>query len=333
MSHFIANQKDATFLGASSHEKALVQQWSEFAGSELNSCVRGSILPIFGWETPSETSSSDMKSHLALLNNYLKDGRKHLVGSSWTLADVEVFFNLRHFFQLSYQEQYRNNVCPNVARWFVEVSNNEHFVAVVGRTQLCKAVQKASVAKVVAKKEEPKKEVAKTEDGEEAPKEEKKAKNPLDLIVTTFDMDNFKREFMNSTDRKAVLENFFKTFDSANFSFWTLEYQKLESEGKVLFMTKNSASMFLQKLDHFRKYCFGVYGVYGLEPELDCRGCFFWKGTEIPEEVREHDNFEYTTIKKLDFVKDRATIEAYWLNLNEGDVVDGKPVAHVQTFK
>lgn len=40
-------------------------------------------------------------------------------------------------------------------------------------------------------------------------------------------------------------------------------------------------------------------------------------------------------IKKLDASReeDRKLVEAYWLNLEEGKIVDGLPVAYVETFK
>jgi hypothetical protein len=40
-------------------------------------------------------------------------------------------------------------------------------------------------------------------------------------------------------------------------------------------------------------------------------------------------------INKLDSSKeeDRKKVENYWLNLDEGQMVDGLPVAYVETFK
>jgi len=40
-------------------------------------------------------------------------------------------------------------------------------------------------------------------------------------------------------------------------------------------------------------------------------------------------------INKLDSSKeeDRKKVESYWLNLEEGQMVDGLPVAYVETFK
>lgn len=40
-------------------------------------------------------------------------------------------------------------------------------------------------------------------------------------------------------------------------------------------MTNNLANGFLQRLEHFRKYCFGAWGVYGQEPSLEIRGNFY----------------------------------------------------------
>jgi elongation factor 1-gamma len=138
---------------------------------------------------------------------------------------------------------------------------------------------------------------------------------------------------MNSRDRKTTLAEQWAKFDKKGFSFYWMQYQNLPSEGKVLFKTNNACSMFLQKLDTFRKYCFAVYGVYGVEEDYVCRGVFMWRGVGIPEEVKSHDCFEYMDVKALDFEKDMPYIEEYWLNLNENDKVDGRLVCDAKTFK
>jgi len=114
-----------------------------------------------------------------------------------------------------------------------------------------------------------------------------------------------------------------------------MHYQKLPSEGKILFKTNNSVGIFLQNLDPFRKYCFSAHGVYGEEGNYEIKGVWMWRGTEIPDEIKEHDSFPYMTVKKLDPTQenDRKFIESYWLNLNEGDIVDGLPVVNVVYHK
>jgi len=65
-------------------------------------------------------------------------------------------------------------------------------------------------------------------------------------------------------------------------------------------LTNNLKNGFLQRLDHFRKYSFGVHGVYGEEPNLEIRGLWVWRGTEAPLEIKELDSYEYHTWDKLD---------------------------------
>jgi len=146
-------------------------------------------------------------------------------------------------------------------------------------------------------------------------------------------LDDFKRDFLNATDKRAALDRFWGKFDANGWSFWFMQYQNLPSEGKILWKTVNSANFFLQKLDHFRKYTFGVYGVYGVEENYVCRGIFMWRGLDTPQEVKDHDNYEFMDMKNLDPVKDRELIESYWLKMKEGEEVDGRKVAETQSFK
>lgn len=100
-------------------------------------------------------------------------------------------------------------------------------------------------------------------------------------------------------------------------------------------MTNNLKNGHLRNIDHFRKYCFAVHGVYGVEGNYEIDGVWLWRGTEIPEEWKEHQSYDYFTFNKLD-VKDpavQALATEYWLNLNEGDLVEGKPVFDAKWFK
>jgi elongation factor 1-gamma len=114
-----------------------------------------------------------------------------------------------------------------------------------------------------------------------------------------------------------------------------MQYQKLASEGKILFKTCNSSSFFLQKADSFRKYSFAVHGVYGVEGNYEVRGVWMWRGTEVPEEMKTHDSFPYMDVRKLDSNNeaDRDLVNAYWLNLEVGQEVDGLTVAETIYFK
>ncbi len=258
------------------------------------------------------------------------EGKDYFVGNQATLADVYLFAGLRGFFQFVYVEDVRKNLFPNLTKWFVRQAGEAHALKAYGRTVLCKTPLKA--AKVEKKKEAPKKDEKKEvkkeekkedkkekkEGEEEEEKPKKKKQNPLDVLPpTTFVLDDFKREFLNSKEKPTVLQEFWNKIDLNGYSFWFMQYQKLPSEGKVLFKTNNSSSFFLQKLDSFRKYTFSVHGVYGEEGNYEIRGVWMWRGLEIPEEMKAHDSFPYMTIKQLDAKSenDRNLIESYWLNL------------------
>ena len=60
-----------------------------------------------------------------------------------------------------------------------------------------------------------------------------------ELPPSTFDLYNFKTYFVNHPDKKEAVEELFKQFDPAGYSFWYIEYEKAEGDGKVLFMFAN----------------------------------------------------------------------------------------------
>jgi elongation factor 1-gamma len=325
INQYLAETFNPSLLGSNAFEKGQVRQWIEFANIEVARNNKALIYPLFGFyeyhKADADHATKDLKDHLSLLNKHL-EGKSFIVGNSITLADVTMFNVLRPYFQLVFVEDQRKKLYANITSWFTSLAATEAAVKTYGRTVLCKVPAKAPK---VEKKEEPKKEEKKEEkpkkeatgdDDEEKPK--KKKANPLDLLPpSTFVLDEFKKEFLNTTEKKAVMENFWTKFDPSGFSFWSMVYQKLPTEGKIFFKTCNSSSFFLQKLDTFRKYTFAVHGVYGVEGNYDVKGVWMWRGTDIPEEVKEHDNFPYMTIKKLDHTveADRKLIEEYWLNL------------------
>jgi len=116
-----------------------------------------------------------------------------------------------------------------------------------------------------------------------------------------------------------------------------MEYDKAEGEGQVVFLTCNLMNGFLQRLETFRKYAFGVVGVYGEEPNLDIKGVWVWRGNEIPLEIKEHPSGEWYKFKKLDVVgkeEDKKILEEYWCKLEEDeDIVNGQRARSVHYYK
>lgn len=325
ISYFIAETYKPELLGANSWEKALVGQWVQFAANEIARFNKTLIYPIFGFSTAEktevDTANKELKEFLKVLDKHLQ-GKSFAVGNSITLADVELFNAVRAYFTLAIVEEQRKNLYPNILKWFNSLSTNSALVKAFGRIVLCKVPQKAP--KVEKAKEEPKKKeeakpkAEKKETGEGDEEEgSKKKKNALDsLPPSNFNFDEFKKSFLNS-DKVAALNDFWSKIDTQGYSFWFTQYQRLPSEGKVLFKTSNFSSIFLQKLDPFRKYCFAAFGVYGVEGDYEIRGVWVWRGTEIPEQIKEHDSYEYTTFKKLDPTNnaaDKQLVTDYWLN-------------------
>lgn len=191
-------------------------------------------------------------------------------------------------------------------------------------------------------KEAPKKKEAKKKDSDDEEEDdypqEKKEKNPLDsLPPSSFNLFDFKTLFVNHPDKKEALKIFWEQFDAEGYSVWRMEYEKAEGEGTVVFLTCNLMNGFLQRLETFRKYAFGVVGVYGEEPNLELRGCWVWRGNEIPFEIKDHPSGEWYKFRKLDVKNneaDRKIQEEYWCSWNaDVDVVEGLRARDVKYYK
>ena len=147
-----------------------------------------------------------------------------------------------------------------------------------------------------------------------------KKKNPLDeLPKSNFNIDDWKREFCNAEDKKATLGELWGKFDHEGWSLWKIKYIKYEGEGVVGYLTNNLKNGYLRNIEHFKKYCFAVFGVYGVEGNYEINGIWMWRGTEIPMEWKEHPSYDYFTFEKLDQKNPEVQNETaqYWLNLNQ----------------
>ena len=343
MELYLCEQFKKELLGNNPMERAQVHQWIDYATFEISMASNPLIDPIFGWKYYSKeevnNASKDLKKRIEVLEKHL-NGKEFLVGNSITLADIVVFNKIRFVMMFLYPEQMRNNIFKNVTNWFTKIMESPEAKKAYGRILLCKQVVKAHIPE--KKKEEKKKEEKKVEKKKEEKEKEKeeekpkaKPKNPLDeLPPSKLELETFKRAFLNNKDKADAMNKFWEIYDPEGYSLWWMEYQNLPEEGKVLFRCSNSKGMFLQKLDTFRKYAFAVHGVYGTEGDYKIRGVWMWRGTDIPNEMKEHDNFPYMTIRKLDISKeeDKQLVNDYWTKVNETDEVEGRLAADVEYF-
>lgn len=325
---FLAKKHKPEILGSNAFEHAKINQWIEFANCEIQNCAKELIYPIFKGKKPenkgNENEDKKFKKYLSLLEKEFKKGNKFIMGNKLTLADIVLFRYLRFFFMFYLTEKIRNSLCPKLTLWFENIMNTQEAIEAYGRTLLCKKQLKPLDIKI-----------EKNKNKNEAKKEIKK-ENPLDFLPPSkFDLDNFKKEFCENSNKKEVMEKFWKDFDPKGYSLWLIEYQNLESEGKKLFRMKNSKNFFLERFDDdFKKYSFGVHGVYGNNNEFKVKGLWMWRGEDIPEEIKENEYFNYLSIKKLDCKndKDKKLVEEYWTKCNKGDKVDERKVEEISYF-
>lgn len=325
---FLAKKHKPEILGSNAFEHAKINQWIEFANCEIQNCAKELIYPIFKGKKPenkgNENEDKKFKKYLSLLEKEFKKGNKFIMGNKLTLADIVLFRYLRFFFMFYLTEKIRNSLCPKLTLWFENIMNTQEAIEAYGRTLLCKKQLKPLDIKIEKNK------------NKNEPKKEIKKENPLDFLPPSkFDLDNFKKEFCENSNKKEVMEKFWKDFDPKGYSLWLIEYQNLESEGKKLFRMKNSKNFFLERFDDdFKRYSFGVHGVYGNNNEFKVKGLWMWRGEDIPEEIKENEYFNYLSIKKLDCKndKDKKLVEEYWTKCNKGDKVYERKVEEISYF-
>ena len=339
---YLAMKHKPELLGENDFEKAQVRQWTDFAIFEIGFCSKQIIYPIFGWKQydkeMANRANEQIKEYMRTLDAQVKD-KEFVMGSKLTLADVALFRELKYFFQLVFPKGLRDKVFPNATKWFQKMAETEEVKKVYGKILLCNQPLKPFIKEETKEKENKEKkgknEPKKEEEKKEEPPKEKKKVNPLDeLPPSKLELETFKRAFLNNKDKEDAMNKFWEIYDPEGYSLWWVEYQNLPTECKVLFRTSNSKGMFLQKCDAVRRYAFAVHGVYGVEDDYKIRGCWLFRGKDIPQEMKDNDLFEYLTFRKLDINKpeDKQLVHDYWTKLNETDEVEGRKCADVEYF-
>ena len=159
--------------------------------------------------------------------------------------------------------------------------------------------------------------------------------NPLDsLPPSKFDLSKFKNEFLNSSDKKSSINNFWTIFDKDGYSIWYIEYNNTSNECITLFRTCVIKGDILEQLKYFKKYCFGVLGAYGGNGNYKIKGCMVWRGNDIPEEIKNINCFKKMSFKKLDCneQKDKELVEEFWTKIDEKDKVGDLPAVDARYF-
>ncbi|KAG2606715.1 hypothetical protein PVAP13_4NG212073 [Panicum virgatum] len=212
IARYVARLNDGNPLfGSSRIEQAHVEQWMDFAATEVDPGVAWYLYPRLGYipysQTTEETAIASLKRALGSLNTHLAS-KTFLVGHSVTLADIVLTCNLYHGFARILTKSFTSEF-PHVERYFWTMVSQPNFKKVMGDVKQAESVPpvpkkaaalkepKAKDVKKEAPKEAPKPKVVEAPAEEEAPKP--KPKNPLDLLPPSkMILDDWKRLYSNT---------------------------------------------------------------------------------------------------------------------------------------
>ena len=163
----------------------------------------------------------------------------------------------------------------------------------------------------------------------------KKENNPLDALPPSkFNLENFKNDFINHSNKADAMEDFWKNYDPSGYSIWHIEYNNEPNEFITLFRTVIKKGDILLQLKYFKPYCFGVLGVYGSDGDYKISGCMVWRGQEIPEEMKDVVCFKKLKFRKLNENEksDKDLVFDYWTKIDEKESVCGRLAIDTRYF-
>jgi len=318
--------------GTSPVDAALVQQWIEFADSDILPSYCTWLFPCLGFmqynKQNTERAKEDIKAALSVLNTHLQT-RTYLVGERISLADISVATYLVQLYRLVLDADLRKPY-PHTNRWFETLVHQPQFKAVLGEVTLCdkqaqfdakkfeelqaargagggkhsdkahdkkkddKKEKKADKPKEAPAAKAPKAAAAKDEgeDDEDLGTEENSKDVFSHLPKGTFDMDEFKRVYSNSDTKTVALPHLWSKFDKEHYSIWYSEY-KYPEELKLIFMSCNLVTGMFQRLDRMRKHAFGSVIVFGADNKSTMSGVWLWRGQGLAFELSDDLQIDY----------------------------------------
>ncbi|KAG8941900.1 hypothetical protein FRC00_012137, partial [Tulasnella sp. 408] len=274
-----------------------------------------------------------LESHLAT--------RTFLVSERITLADISVASVLKSGFFWLIGSSERTGI-PNTVRFYETVANQPAIRAIWGDLEYvdkspqyvpsAKPKKEKEAAPATAKpKPKPAKEAEAEEEEESLVPQEPKARNPLDdLPKSSFNLEQWKREYSNRDTRDVggSLEWFYENFDKEGFSLWKCKY-KYNDELTLIFMSSNLIGGFFHRLEASKKYLFGSMGVLGEPNNNIIAGCFICRGPDYKPVIDVAPDWESYDFEPIDLENeaDKEYFEASLardLEIDRKKWVDGK---------
>ncbi|RDB17714.1 Elongation factor 1-gamma [Hypsizygus marmoreus] len=335
-------------LGQDLKESALVDQWIHLAESEvetytglINQLIRGIITP---YNKPIHNVFAERQLRaLKTLNAHLAT-RTFFVGERITLADVYIATIIQRAATITFDATQRAEL-PHLVRHSETIVNQPQVKGIYEPvTYVEKALQyvpppkekkepKAAPAPAPKAEKKPKA-VEKDEEEEDLVPAEPKVKNPLDdLPKSTFNLEDWKRQYSNNETRGTggAIEWFYKNFDKDGFSVWRFDF-KYNNELTQTFMSSNQIGGFFNRLEASRKYLFASAGVLGTNNDSVIAGVLILRGPDVKPVVEAAPDWESYEYKKLDL--ENEADKAYFEAALAWDLeIDGKKWADGKLFK
>jgi len=180
----------------------------------------------------------------------------------------------------------------NVTRWFLTMINQKEVKNVIGSIKL-----------------------------KEAKKE----------VVSTLDMETWKRVYMNSEDSVSI-EYLWKNIDIKVNSMWICDYKDYK-DLEVLYKTRNLASGVAQRAQEYAKTTFGIILICGNpEGEHTIKCMWLFESKTIPKEIQEGIDYDSYTWRRAEWKKDKDRQELEIYLKQEGEL-DGLKIIEGKTFR
>ncbi|XP_066281110.1 elongation factor 1-gamma-like [Branchiostoma lanceolatum] len=330
--------------GTSPKSAALVQQWVNFADSEILPAACSWVYPTLGImqynKGNTDQAKEAIKKVLTVLNEYLKT-RTFLVDERVSLADISVACNLLLPYQQVLEPAFRQPFV-NVNRWFVTCVNQPQFKAALGVVKLCdkmaqfdakkfaeltpkkdkggKKEKQPQQPKQEKKKEKKQKEEKEVDEADDLPKEPKSVDPFAALPKSAFNMDEFKRTYSNKDVLTVALPYFWEHFDKEGYSLWYSEYL-YQSDLNMIFMTCNLVGGMFQRLEKLRKNAFANVCIFGQDKNNQIAGVWLMRGQELAFPLSSDWTIDYESYswRKLDpdSEETKLLVKEFWAG--EGD--------------
>ncbi|KAJ7547604.1 hypothetical protein O6H91_08G094500 [Diphasiastrum complanatum] len=361
IARYVARLKSNALFGSSAIDAAHVEQWIDFATTEIDANIFRWLGPIRGRVPFSaevqKFAIEAVQRALAALNTHLST-QTYMVGHFVTLADVVLMSNLSLGYQNLFTEEFTRPYL-HVDRYFWTLINLPHFKKHLGEVVRVEKLavpptgdtptkkEKAHPAKKEKPKEssKPKEEVSKPKeitpadtsfDDEEEAAPKPKAKNPLDFLPPSpMVLDSWKRLYSNTKAkdfREVAIKGFWEMYDPEGYSLWFC-YYKYNDENTVPFVTMNKVSGFLQRMDFIRKYAFGKVCILGESAPYKIKGVWLFRGPEIPQQVKDEcydiELYDWHKVDITDEVQ-KERVSAYF---EEPDDIEGEKLLEAKCFK